>query len=70
MRDWHAVDAALLGIGRLLGPDYQIEVELIEGGRAGLATAGAGQHEKADKPGGTLVWIGAEGLCEALYFLE
>jgi hypothetical protein len=32
VRDWHAVNAAQLGLRRLLGPDRQIEVELVEGG--------------------------------------
>ena len=40
----HRVDAALLGIGGLLGPDCQIEVELIEGRKTDLAAAGAGQY--------------------------
>lgn len=70
MRDRHAVDAALLGVGGLLGPDLQIEVKLIEGGRAGLAAAGAGQHAEADYPGGTLIGIGAEGVGKALDFLK
>jgi len=38
---WHTVDAALLGVGRLLGPDCQIQVELVESG--GLGPAGAGR---------------------------
>ena len=53
MRDRHTVDAALLGVGGLFGPDRKIEVELIEGRGAGLAAAGAGQHAKADDPGST-----------------
>ena len=61
---------ALLGIGRLLGLDGQIEVELVEGGGPGLAAAGAGQHAQADDPGGALIGIGAEGLGEALHFFE
>ena len=58
------------GEGRLLGPDRQIEVELVESGSAGLAAAGTGQHAKVDDPGGALIGIGAEGLGEALDFLE
>ena len=57
MRDRHAVDAALLGVGRLLGPDRQLEVELIEGGGPGLAQPGAGQHAEADDPGGALILV-------------
>lgn len=36
VRDRHAVDATLLGVGGLVGPDSQIEVELIKGRRANL----------------------------------
>ena len=68
--DRYPVDAALLGIGGLLSPDGQIEVELVEGGGAGLAAAGPGQHAQANDPGGALIGIGAEGVGEALDFLE
>jgi hypothetical protein len=64
------MDTALLGIGGLLGPDCQIEVELVEGSSAGLAAPGAGQHAEADDPGGTLIGIGAEGVGETLDFLK
>ena len=64
MRDRHAVDAALLRVGGLLGPDGQIEVELVERGGAGLAAAGAGQHAEADDPGGALSRIGSERTIE------
>ena len=49
VRDWHPVVAALLDIGGLLGPDGEIKVELVEGGGAGFAAAGAGQHADPTK---------------------
>ena len=36
----------------------------------GFAAAGAGEHAQADDPGGALIGIGAEGVGEALNFLE
>lgn len=39
VRDRHAVDAALLGTGSLLGPDRQIEVEMVQGGDRSPARA-------------------------------
>ena len=70
VRDWDTVDAPLLGVRGLLGPDGKIEVELIEGRGASLAAAGAGQHAQSDDPGGPLIGIGAEGLGEALDFVK
>lgn len=70
IRDWHAVNATLLGIGRLLGPRRQIEIELIEARGSGLAATVTGQHAEADDPGGTLIGVGAESVGEALDFFE
>ena len=70
VRDRHPVDAALFGVGRLLGPDCQIKVELIEGRGTGLAAAGASEHAQPDYPGGALIGIGAEGIGETLDFVE
>jgi hypothetical protein len=70
MRDGHAVDAMLLGIGRLHGTDSQIEVEMIEGGGAGLTGADADQQAQADDPGGGVIGIGADNVGKALDFLE
>jgi len=53
------VDAALLGVGRLFGPDCQIEVELIEGGGSGLAAAAI--QQRGPKPATKIVlWF----LCD------
>ena len=70
MRDRHMVDAPLLCVGSLLGPDCQVEIELIEGGCAGLAAAGAGQHAQPDDPGGALIRIGTEDIGESLDFIK
>jgi hypothetical protein len=70
VRDRHPVDATLFGIGRLFCPDGEVEVELIEGGGAGLAAASAGQHAQADDPCCALIRIGTEGVGQALDFVE
>ena len=64
------MDAALLGIDGLLGPDGQIEVELVEGGRPDLARPGAGQHAKTDDAGGALILVNGQSPGRAFDLLE
>ena len=64
------MDPALLGVGGLLGPDRQIEVELIESGGANLAHAGAGQHAEADNPGRAMFVIVVQNIGQPLNFIE
>ncbi len=62
MRDRHPVNTALLGVGRLLRPDREVEVELVEGGGADLAQARAGQHAETNDPSRSLVLVDGQAF--------
>ena len=70
VRDRHPVDAALFGVGGLLGPDREVEVELVEGGGADLAQPGTGQHAEANDAGGALIFVDGQRIGQALDFFE
>ena len=61
----HTVDAALLGVGRLLGPDRQIKVELVEGGDAASPQRSPVSVQRRMIPA-ALIEIGSERIIEHL----